>query len=343
MAGEYRIACFISSHGFGHAARTCAILNEAERIEPGLLAKLYTRVPLWFFEESLNIPFEWVETRIDGGLAQTSVFQHDVGATLQELEALFPIEDKLLDTYSEKVRDCRMVFSDVSALGLAVAERSGLKSVLFENFCWDWVYEAFLKEEPGFEEPIRVLREIYESSSLHIQSVPVCRRVDGLPIVAPVSRVSRRSRLEVREALGIGAESKLVLISRGGNPDGFSFLERLKKHRNTIFLFAGGVPQVRRDDNLLFLPFKTEFFHPDLVCSADLIVGKAGYSMIAEVWASGTPFSYILREGFRESSVLDLFLKEEGEEQITEFLTKNPKFSIFIIFFINRFLCRMSF
>ena len=57
------------------------------------------------------------------------------------------------------------------------------------------------------------------------------------------------------------------------------------------FVFAGGVSAYRQEGNLHFLPFESDFFHPDLVHAADLVVGKAGYSMIAEVWAAGVPFA----------------------------------------------------
>ena len=101
----------------------------------------------------------------------------------------------------------------------------------------------------------------------------------------------------------------MVLFSRGGDPDALPFLDALKQSADTCFVFAGGVSAERREDNLRFLPFESEFFHPDLVHAADLVVGKGGYSMIAEVWAAGVPFAYVLREGFRESSVLDVFLQ----------------------------------
>ena len=101
----------------------------------------------------------------------------------------------------------------------------------------------------------------------------------------------------------------MILFSRGGDPDALPFHDKLKQLPEMCFVFAGGVSAYRQEGNLHFLPFESDFFHPDLVHAADLVVGKAGYSMIAEVWASGVPFAYALREGFRESSVLDAFLQ----------------------------------
>ncbi|MBT4223325.1 MAG: hypothetical protein HOD72_02555 [Opitutae bacterium] len=307
-SNEFTIACFISSHGFGHAARTCAILNAMAELEPEVRVQLFTEVPEWFFEESLEIPFQLHACKTDVGLVQTSVFDHDLPSTLRELDEYFPLSDAIIDDLANKIKYCRFVLCDVSVLGIAVAKRAGMRSVLFENFGWDWIYESFLNDEPGFSNAIRQISDLYEKVDLRIQTEPLCQRIENLDMVPPVSRKPRRLRQETRDLLGIPDVKKLVLVSRGGNPENFQFIQGLKKYPHIIFLFAGGVPEARREDNLIFLPFKTEFFHPDLVHSADLVIGKAGYSMISEIWASGIPFAYILREGFRESPILDSFL-----------------------------------
>ncbi len=309
MEREFTIACFITSHGFGHAARTCAVLNAAAKLRPGLSARIFTEVPEWFFRESLEVPFDLHACKTDVGLVQTSMFTHDVRATCEGLHAWMPFGNDSLDALADEVAGCGFVYCDVSALGIAVARRVGLPCVLFENFSWDWVYEAFLEEEPQFEVPIGQLRQWYGQAGLRIQSEPVCDRHEDLPLVPPASREPRMPRLEVRSRLGIGEDQSMVLFSRGGDPDALPFLSALKQFSGVCFVFAGGVPAQRREDNLQFLPFESEFFHPDLVHAADLVVGKGGYSMLAEVWAAGVPFAYVLRDGFRESSALDAFLQ----------------------------------
>ena len=39
---------------------------------------------------------------------------------------------------------------DISPLGLMVAERAGLPSVLVENFTWDWLYAPLVAQDPAF-------------------------------------------------------------------------------------------------------------------------------------------------------------------------------------------------
>ena len=309
MGKEFKIGCFITSHGYGHAARTCAVLNALSHLRPDLSVLIFTEVPEWFFHESLEVPFEFNSCKTDVGLFQKSVFLHDIEATLGGLRNWLPFGDDILQSLVEKIKDCQLVYCDVSALGIAVAHLASIPCILFENFLWDWVYEAFLLQEQMFNAPISKLQEHYAQAGLHIQSEPVCSRIEDIPLVPPVSRKSRVSRTEVRSRLNIREDQPMILFSRGGDPDALPFHDKLKQLPEMCFVFAGGVSAYRQEGNLHFLPFESDFFHPDLVHAADLVVGKAGYSMIAEVWAAGVPFAYALREGFRESSVLDAFLQ----------------------------------
>jgi hypothetical protein len=59
---------------------------------------------------------------------------------------------------------------------------------------------------------------------------------------------------------------------------------------------------------LLLLPHHSGFYHPDLVAAADAVVGKIGYSTVAETCRSRVPYGFVPRTGFRESAVLARWL-----------------------------------
>jgi hypothetical protein len=60
--------------------------------------------------------------------------------------------------------------------------------------------------------------------------------------------------------------------------------------------------------NLRFLGREASWYHPDLVAGADLVVGKLGYSTVAEAYQAQTPFVYVARRDFRESESLAAFV-----------------------------------
>jgi hypothetical protein len=45
-------------------------------------------------------------------------------------------------------------------------------------------------------------------------------------------------------------------------------------------------------------------YHPDLVNACDAVVGKVGYSTLAEVRQAGVPFGFVVRPDFREAEIL---------------------------------------
>ena len=64
-------------------------------------------------------------------------------------------------------------------------------------------------------------------------------------------------------------------------------------------------------DNLVLLPHHSDLFHPDIVNACDAVVGKLGYSTLAEIYHAGVPYGYIPRSSFKESDVLEVFVKEQ--------------------------------
>ena len=102
---------------------------------------------------------------------------------------------------------------------------------------------------------------------------------------------------------------KAVLISTGGVAQQHGFIEKLKTHKHVRFIIPGGSDTIQKHDNLVLLPHRSIYYHPDLVNLADAVVGKVGYSTLAEVYHSGIPFGYVKRRNFRETAKLVAFIK----------------------------------
>jgi hypothetical protein len=103
----------------------------------------------------------------------------------------------------------------------------------------------------------------------------------------------------------------MVLVTTGGIPDRYEFLDVLRTRTEVVFVLPGGAEGFERRDNIILLPVNSDFFHPDLVAASDAVVGNVGYSTLAEVHAAGVPFGYIQRSDFRESRALVEFVRKE--------------------------------
>jgi len=305
-----RIACFISPHGFGHAARSASILKSIGDRLNDIHFDIFTRVPHWFFTaEAINHTYHSVST--DVGLVQTNPLEHDIKQTLLVLDQYFGDFDANVNALAENLKrnHCSLVLCDISPLGIAAAHKADIPTVLIENFTWDWLYKPYAKQQPVFNNHITRLRDIFHSSDFLIQTRPVCEQRNADLVTHPVSRRIRQSSASVRQRLNVPQAHRLISITMGGIRGEVNFLDDLTKCRNTTFVLPGNGKHVRRIENCIILPQQSDVYHPDLINASDIVIGKLGYSTVAEVYYSGAPFIYVMREHFRESSCLARFVE----------------------------------
>lgn len=307
------IAVFVSPHGFGHAARVCAVMEALFDLQPDICFEIFTQVPSWFFQASLTAPFTYHCTKTDVGMVQASALDEDLDDTIRQLDKFWDFADKERAAWVRQVQaaGCVCVICDIAPVGIQVAREAGIASVLIENFTWDWIYRGYVEKEPRFQRQIDRFAPLFEAADWHIQAQPFCHPAPADLKTAPISRATRQPRETVRSSLGVSPEEKMVFISMGGIPQDFHFIERLTQDFSEIrFLISSQVPELTVQKNLILLPYHTELFHPDLVHASDTIIGKVGYSTIAEVYYAGIPFGHALRPRFRESPELARFVEQ---------------------------------
>jgi hypothetical protein len=332
MTTEYRIAYFVSPHGYGHASRAAAIMAALQELSLSTQFEIFTQVPRWFFEDSLASPFGYHSLLTDIGLAQKNSLVEDLPETVRRLANVLPFDRTQIEDLAQQVKRlrCHMVICDISPLGIAVAKAAGLPAVLVENFTWDWIYQGYLpgqERPPGFQKPlgseildrlptearlspyINELQELFAAADYHIQTEPVCLPQPADLTTAPVSRKSRTSAGETRQKLGLPNQTKVVLLTMGGIPWEYTFLEQLAGQHDFHFIIPGAAERLELRGNLALLPHQSDFYHPDLVTASDAVIGKLGYSTLAEVHHAGIPFGYIARPHFRESEVLAAYIE----------------------------------
>ena len=303
------IAFFISPHGFGHAARAASVMEAITEMEPSIRFDIFTTVPAWFFSHSCTFNFQYHSLLTDIGLVQKNPFQEDLPATIEHLKDFLPFDQTQITPIAEKLSQLQsqMVICDIAPMGILIAGETDVPSVLIENFTWDWIYEGF--EDAGINEFNAYLQSIFAKATYHIQTQPICNPAPVDFTAAPASRKIKIPSDEIRRRLGVTQSAKVIMITAGGVPKNYGFIEKLKNQTAARFIIPGVSQSVDIHDNLIFLPENSEFFHPDLVNASDAVIGKAGYSTIAEVYHAGIPFGYSARAHYRESEPLVQFIK----------------------------------
>lgn len=307
---KMKIAYFITPHGFGHAARASAVMNSLNSLRNNLEFEIFTEVPAWFFVNSGITNFNYNEHLTDIGLVQKSALEEDLKQTIIELNDFLPFDEELIISISNKLKEseCQIVICDISPLGIICAQNAGIRSILIENFTWDWIYSQYENEDKSLSKHIEYLNKIYRSADHIIKTKPFCFQSRNDLITNPVSRRPRTSSAEMKKLLNIPESKKIVIITMGGIEFEYNFLENLKSNQDIYFIIPGSSSNAERISNLILLPHNSGLYHPDLINASNAVIGKVGYSTLAEVYNSGVPFSYILRPQFPESTPMHEFI-----------------------------------
>jgi hypothetical protein len=279
----------------------------------GARFEIFSTGPRWLFDESIPGLYTYHEVATDVGFRQRSALAFDLPATVAAIEAMLPFDEARVDSLARIVAEtgCRAVLCDIAPLGVAVAERAGVPSLLVENFTWPWLYEPLFAEAPALEPLAEEMRIWFDRATWHVQTEPLCELKESSDLhVPPIGRRARTPRDAVRRALGIGADARAVLLMMGGIPEDLPFLDRLGEMEAVEFLITGA-PQTRVRGNLHLFDHGERLYLPDLVRGSDAVVGKLGYSTVAEVWGEGRPLAYVTRSDFRETEPVRRWVDRE--------------------------------
>ncbi len=303
------LAYFVSPHGFGHAARAVAVMEALRLHRPGIRFELFTTVPRWVFSV-LGNSVRYHHADVDLGLIQVDALNADLAATLTALDSRLPFRSSQIEELSRICigAGCNGIVCDIAPVGIAVAENLQLTSFLIENFTWDWIYRGL--DMKGFLNHANYLGAWYRRASFHIQTEPVCNPGRHALTVGPVSRTQRMTVRQVRCRLSVTASESMVFFSMGGVAQSYPFIGRLKRDWPAVRFIIAGSKEERVDENVRLLPVKSDLDHPGIVAASDLVIGKIGYSTLAEVYNAGVRFVGFSREDNPEMKPLENFARE---------------------------------
>jgi hypothetical protein len=309
-----RICFYTTGHGFGHAARDLAVVErllDDHRVQ----VEVRTSAPRWFFEDLLSERFAHAEVDLDPGVVQSDSFNHDPQATATAWEAVMAGAEATVEREAAHLRasTCSVVVVDVAPLACAAAARAGLPCLLLGNWLWDWILEPYRAEEPRFGPIIDWIGATYRRARVAgYLRLPLSPDDSPQGLGVPEQRlgfIARRAHRppdEVRAQLGLGAEETMVLISFGGFGVDQLELESVKQVPGLRCVWDRGPGRAPH----LISAQSSGVSYPELIRAADVILTKPGFSIISEAVTHGTLLAYAPRRGFRESALLERFLRQ---------------------------------
>lgn len=290
------VVFYISGHGFGHASRSIEIINALIERQPDLRVIIRSSVAAWLVHRTARAGVTLSAAEVDTGVVQLDSVHLDSAASLTRAEAFMSTFEDRVRTELEFLRahQATMTISDLPPIGIAAGAAARLPAVATGNFTWDWIYAHYQGGGPI----ARRLGDIYKSTTIALR-LPMWGGFDTMPDVRDLPFVARRSRrtsAEVRAALGIPGDQRVVLTSFGGyGLDGLN-VDALGSLPGYHVLLPGMI-----DEKALY---DRGYRYEDLVRAVDAVVTKPGYGIISECLANDTALLYTSRGDFREYQVL---------------------------------------
>jgi L-arabinokinase len=304
-------AYYITAHGYGHGTRSCDILRALHRRNPEQPVIVTTDLPRDFLNSRLagcnNLTFR--QGAFDVGLVQKDSLQSDLFQTLEKLESLYAREAELIEQELRFLQenDVALVVADIPAIPLAAAQRAGIPKIAIGNFSWDWIYAAYIPDNPRWAFFAEKFRSVYSKTDLLLRlpfAPPMTqfpRRMDVPLLAAP----GRSRREDIRNSIfDIRASDFLpdpgrpwVLLSFTSLDLNFEALEKIGENREYEFFCVQplefSVPHIYSIDRHK-VPFA------DILASCDIVISKPGFGLVSECIVNRKPLIYSDRGDFAE-------------------------------------------
>ena len=298
-----KIAYYVTSHGFGHGVRACAICNHLSHTTSVVFR---TTLPESFLKEEVKRSFDYCPKSFDCGCVQSDGVTVDIEKTIAAYSA---IAKNNAATLAEEAAWCRTnridgIISDIVPFAFEVAEACAVPSIAVTNFTWYDIYQEYCKAYPDFRPIVEKIQAQYRSADLLLAlspSLPMAyftkRKSMGI-----VGRLGSNIREDISEAFAVPRGKNMGLIYTGTfgmDAMAWTTLERFK-----AWEFFGLYPLPGNPANYHVVT-KTDFSYQDIIASVDCVISKMGYGVYAECVLNGVPLIYLPREAFAEYPALD--------------------------------------
>ena len=290
------VVFYISGHGFGHASRAIEVINALLERRPGLRIIIRSSVASWLVKRTANPSVHLDTIAVDTGIVQVDSLRLDAGASIRRAEQFMSAFDARYEGEAAFLRrqGAVMTVSDLPPLGVAAAVIAGIPAIALGNFTWDWIYEHY----PGGQRVADAIGRVYSHTTQALR-LPMWGGFATMPAIQDLPFVARRSTrdpIEVRGALNIPLDAKVVLASFGGyGLEGLN-IEALRNLPGYHVLLPGMIDETAM--------YSRGYRYEDLVRAVDVVATKPGYGIISECLANDTALLYTSRGDFREYQVL---------------------------------------
>lgn len=295
----------ISSHGFGHAAQTCVVLNALAESRTGLKFNISTGVPRDFLTQRLRCDFEYYPEVVDPGLVMKSSLKVLQQESFDSYTSWFSHWDTHIEHLATQMEQQRstLVLSNIAFAVAPAAKRVGIPALGFCSLNWADVFSHYCGHFDGAAQLVGQIQTAYADLDRFIRLTPAMpmswmRNSISSP---PIVRLGIDQHERLIDTLGIHKDrTRIVLVGFGGIDTPLP-LKHWPTAQNVIWIFPTGEKIVREDIRTLG---DLQLSYIDALTSCDVVVTKAGYGTFVEAAFAAKPVVYVERDDWPEEPYL---------------------------------------
>lgn len=297
----------VTGHGYGHAAQLAPVVEALQAIRPDLRVSVRADLP----EAVRTLFFPGAEAAgrptADFGMPMRSAIDVDIAEAERAFTDLHERLDAVIEVEAQALARLApdLVLANIGFVPIAAAARAGIPAVGFSSLNWLDITRGYAGGWRHADAILSAMAACYRAAPLFIRPTPAMPMPELDTVqVGPVARQGEARRGALAARLGVGADTRIVLLSLGGI--------------DTKLDLASwpGVPNVRYVVAALATPPRADMIaletlgtsHLECLASCDAVVTKPGYGTIVEAACHAIPTLYVRRGDWpEEPHVVDWF------------------------------------
>ena len=291
-----KILYYISSHGFGHAARAGQVIRELIKDHTVYIKSM---APKWLLQQVIGCEPLLFPRQYDTGCLQLTNMDVDIDGTIKRYLEQSENNNSCINEEISFISDNKInvIVSDIASFPFVVAKKASLPSLFIGNFTWKGIYQLYLKNDSH-----PVIQELTGQYGMADQSLitPMAMDMPELNNRKKINLIARRGkniRDELNQKFNIPEKNKLVFFYAGNLGAGnvrSGLIGDIPDHTFISFYPIDSPPA-----NYIYLE-NGSYPHHDVMSSSDLAMIKPGYGMISEALVNKVQIIYPPREDFAE-------------------------------------------
>lgn len=305
-----RLLCTISHHGYGHLAQTSAVLNRLRRELPALDLIIVSALDLAILNKRIDGPFQHMQQDTEVGMIMKNALQVDAQASHEAYRRFHHRWEQKVENAAQWIHLANpdLVFSNVSYLTIAAANKLSLPAIAMCSLNWHDIYTHYCSHYPGSTLLQQQMGDAYNGVTVFLRPEPSMPMptIQRTRTIGCIARLGTGRQDTLRTRLGASDTDRIVLVALGGIPTELDMSHWPDK--NIVYL-TEPEQQGKHPRAVSWRKLGMDFL--DVLAAVDVMITKPGYGSFTEAACHGIPVIYLARPDWPESPFLETWLKHQ--------------------------------